>query len=308
MDKFREFIKEVQSINISTRICDKPEVISRKIIDYKPTYKYFYLDKGTITYKLNLTSESTIRSLYSDAKLSLVLLSKEQIKNASKLIESLDYNKLETSVLQFQHRINNCKSCESDKAVFKLTLEKNFICDIPFGATISNLFICNLYKEIHLKNSYISKLKIDIEILLDEKKECDEMSAKQEPNNIRKEFKDEAQLSDIDVQQNQYPKQEALHSKHYALAFIFDCLATGVDFTMYDSKKLELEAIGEKRVNGTISGNTFYKAFNRIMGERIDLKSEKDLISLAGDNWRKIIIDLSHEQEKVSKYIKEEVF
>lgn len=97
-------------------------------------------------------------------------------------------------------------------------------------------------------------------------------------------------------------------SKHYALAFIFDCLATGVDFTLYDSKKMDLEAIGEKRVNGALSGNTFYKAFNSIMSEKINLKNERDLIYLAGDNWRKIIIELSHESEKVTKYIKEEVF
>lgn len=92
-------------------------------------------------------------------------------------------------------------------------------------------------------------------------------------------------------------------SNQYALAFIFDCLATGVNFMMYDSKKSQLEAIGEKRVNGAISGNTFYKAFNRIIGDKINFKSEDDLIYLAGDNWREIIIDLSHEQEKVSKYI-----
>lgn len=97
-------------------------------------------------------------------------------------------------------------------------------------------------------------------------------------------------------------------SKHYALAFIFDCLATGVDFTLYDSKKMDLEAIGEKRLNGALSGNTFYKAFNSIMSEKINLKNERDLIYLAGDNWRKIIIELSHESEKVTKYIKEEVF
>ena len=92
-------------------------------------------------------------------------------------------------------------------------------------------------------------------------------------------------------------------SKHYALAFIYDCLAKGVNYMDYDGKKSQLEEIGKSRVNGAINGNTFYKAFNKIMNEKINLECDKDLIYLAGKNWKEIVLTLSDEPERLSTYL-----
>ena len=99
------------------------------------------------------------------------------------------------------------------------------------------------------------------------------------------------------------PKPFKYTSKHYVLAFIFDCLATEEDYTLLYGEKYQLETIGEKRVNGAISGNTFYKAFNKLANNSIDFDNKRDLIYFAGKNWREIIIKLSHEPEKVSGYL-----
>jgi hypothetical protein len=65
-------------------------------------------------------------------------------------------------------------------------------------------------------------------------------------------------------------------------------------------KKAELERIGNEYL-GTGRGNTFYKALNSI--SKNDLNKENDLIEIGGDNWRKAVIDLSNNPEKVEQYL-----
>ncbi len=102
-----------------------------------------------------------------------------------------------------------------------------------------------------------------------------------------------------------HPSPTKYTAKHYVLAFLFDCLATGIKYMEYCGKKKELETIGNSRVNNEISGNRFYKVFNEITNIGKDLENKENLIYLAGDNWREIIINLSNEPDKVSEYLKE---
>lgn len=105
--------------------------------------------------------------------------------------------------------------------------------------------------------------------------------------------------------EGQRTDEASYNAIHYVLAYIYDCLATDINFAEFAGKKSKLEAIGESRVNGAICGNTFYKAFNKFMATSINLENESDLISLGGDKWKEIIIDLSLESERLSTYLTE---
>lgn len=226
--------------------------------------------------------------------------------------------------------VDQIKYAKKQYIEFRNNIDPNIICLFPqFFKSLDKLMSHFLYTFKEEGDMKIPKIDIIEHALQLKQPESEEVSTQQSSHttetsskasenegfeNIKHKSKEEEQLSNKTniinevVQQNQYFKQAAYHAKHYVLAFMFDCLATGVDFTLYDSKKKELEAIGEKRVNGAISGNTFYKAFNSIMSEKINLTKERDLIHLIGSNWQEIIIDLSNEPQKVSEYLKEGVF
>jgi hypothetical protein len=88
-------------------------------------------------------------------------------------------------------------------------------------------------------------------------------------------------------------------AKHYALAYFFEINALGE--TVPSGKKKVLEGIGQKRM-GNGRGNTFYKAFNTITQK--DLNAEAELLKIGGQNWRKVVIELSCNPEVVDKYLK----
>lgn len=90
-------------------------------------------------------------------------------------------------------------------------------------------------------------------------------------------------------------------SEHHALAYIFDCNSIGESIP-YGSKK-ELESIGKKRIEGTISGNTFYKAVTRILNEYKDLNSENTLEKIAGEDWKQILFELTKYPEELKEYL-----
>ena len=87
-------------------------------------------------------------------------------------------------------------------------------------------------------------------------------------------------------------------AKHYLLAYLFECNATGESFPMGNKK--ELERIGNERI-GTGKGNRFYKVFNEIINK--DLNAENELIEIGGEDWRKAVVELSKTPELVEKYL-----
>jgi hypothetical protein len=91
------------------------------------------------------------------------------------------------------------------------------------------------------------------------------------------------------------PKPRA---KHYVLAYLFECHATGIQpikFGKTDLEKKGVEIMGQGR------GNTFYKAFNEING--IDINSEKDLVVKGGNDWRKIVLSITNSPDAVNEYL-----
>lgn len=87
-------------------------------------------------------------------------------------------------------------------------------------------------------------------------------------------------------------------TKHYVLAYIFDCKTNGENLP-YGNKK-EIEKIGNERM-GRGKGNTFYKNYNIIINK--DFNVLQNLIEIAGENWRGIILKLSKNHEKLEKYL-----
>lgn len=87
-------------------------------------------------------------------------------------------------------------------------------------------------------------------------------------------------------------------AKHYVLAYIFDCMTN--DENLLHGNKIELEKKGIERM-GKGKGNTFYKNYNTIINR--DLKVVQNLIGIAGENWREIILKLSKNPEKLEEYL-----
>ncbi len=87
-------------------------------------------------------------------------------------------------------------------------------------------------------------------------------------------------------------------AKHYVLAYLIECNAKGESFPV--GRKKELEQIGNEKM-GLGKGNRFYKVFNKIIN--IDLNVESNLIEIGGENWRRIIKELSSDPDTVEKYL-----
>jgi hypothetical protein len=91
---------------------------------------------------------------------------------------------------------------------------------------------------------------------------------------------------------------EKYTTKHYLLAYLFECNAKGESFPTGNKK--ELERIGNERM-GAGKGNRFYKVFNEVINK--NLNAEKNLIEIGGEYWRKAVIELSKAPELVEKYL-----
>jgi ABC-type Fe3+/spermidine/putrescine transport system ATPase subunit len=87
-------------------------------------------------------------------------------------------------------------------------------------------------------------------------------------------------------------------TKHYVLAYLFECNAKGESFPL--SNKKELERIGNERMKAG-NGNTFYKVFNKVI--RKDLNVKEDLFEIGGEYWRRAVIELSKAPELVETYL-----
>lgn len=96
----------------------------------------------------------------------------------------------------------------------------------------------------------------------------------------------------------QLKREKKLTTKHYVLAYIFDCNAMG-NILPRGNKKV-LESIGNELM-GAGKGNTFYKVFNEIIVK--DMNVEKSLSEIGGECWRKAVIELSKAPELVEQYL-----
>ena len=149
-------------------------------------------------------------------------------------------------------------------------------------------------KKFRVKKKYINRIVYDIDKLLAETAESETQLTAIQVSEA------EDGVSKPNTEQNKNPR--IYHAKHHVVAFMIECNAIEKDFAQYDGKKKEIEKIGEERM-GKRRGNTFYKAFNKIMNDKVDLNRASDLIYLLGDDWREAIIDLSLKPEKVKKYL-----
>jgi hypothetical protein len=109
-------------------------------------------------------------------------------------------------------------------------------------------------------------------------------------------------LNDTTPPATQTPPQRKLNIRHYILAYLLDCHAAGTK-PENEGNKAKLEAIGVKRTNGTKSGNTFYRNYPLVTNK--DLNIGHNLIDIAGENWRQIVLSLSETPQLLDEYLKE---
>jgi len=89
----------------------------------------------------------------------------------------------------------------------------------------------------------------------------------------------------------------------YAVTYKLDCYATNT--TALNGKKTALCKLIEKNYTLTKpSPNSVYKNFNSIGNN--DLETEADLINLIGDDWERIVLDLSTNKKALKDYLKKQ--
>jgi hypothetical protein len=96
----------------------------------------------------------------------------------------------------------------------------------------------------------------------------------------------------------EYASKEKIITKHYVLAYLIECHATGESIPI--GEKSKLEQIGNERM-GLGKGNTFYKNVNNITQK--DLNIENNLIAIGGENWRDIILKITKHPKSIKEYI-----
>jgi hypothetical protein len=103
------------------------------------------------------------------------------------------------------------------------------------------------------------------------------------------------------INQKEYPKakKRTLKADHYVLAYLFESTAKNESWPIGQRK--ELESIGRKRMPNK-SGNTFYKSFQRL--NNLKIHELQTLFSIAGDDWREIVLELSTDRHAVDAYLK----
>ena len=127
-------------------------------------------------------------------------------------------------------------------------------------------------------------------------KEYDKISLELDPKytpDVMYEPKPQPEAKPIEINPVKYKPEQ------YVLAYLLECKAEGKKPPI--GIKKELERIGNERM-GAGKGNTFYKAFNKIANT--DLDKEQNLIEIAGENWKSIILSLSKERHTIQTYIK----
>lgn len=101
----------------------------------------------------------------------------------------------------------------------------------------------------------------------------------------------------IEKSNQQEPRKYTIDQ--YSLAYIFDCNAIGKSIPW--SSKAELEKIGKIREIGTYAPNTFYKSMKKNSPK--DLNVEKNLVEIAGEDWKAVLFELTKHPEELEKYL-----
>lgn len=95
----------------------------------------------------------------------------------------------------------------------------------------------------------------------------------------------------------------------YALSYVLDCRADE-DLNKKDKKlkQDDREKLLAKRCNGFLSGNHIRQELNLISNNKNFKMNEDNIINIAGENWREILLDLSSNRDKLETYLKNERF
>ncbi|HNR09011.1 MAG TPA: hypothetical protein PKM27_16950 [Saprospiraceae bacterium] len=114
-------------------------------------------------------------------------------------------------------------------------------------------------------------------------------------------FKDfESNESKSNIKEGPKPRGKAF-AIHYVLAYIYDCIVTGVALPVASEKKRLEQICADREID--LAGDTFYRKYRE--ARRIDLNSKKALTKKAGKNWGEMVIYLSKNPDEVYKHLKD---
>lgn len=105
---------------------------------------------------------------------------------------------------------------------------------------------------------------------------------------------------DLDDTEQQKFIEEKIPGKVYALVYIMDCFANGEKPLTGHKKKLISEL---NRKFKTDKGESIYSRYKEIFV--FDFNKESTFIEIAGEQWRKILFELSENPNQLEQYLKD---
>lgn len=167
MEKISEFINEVQSIDVSIEkyyCSEDAELIKQDELPEDAREYYILID----LYVINKSSESKIRALYNNARLSLARLSKENLKNAGKLLLSYDYIDLYKESQSYLYKLQMRSAQREDEEMLLHSMQTHLMFDVPSNGTIVGSFVIDMFHDVNVKKKYLYALINDILALLED--------------------------------------------------------------------------------------------------------------------------------------------
>lgn len=168
MDKIGKFINVLQTINVTSipffYSKQNKNVGKEKVADNE---KHLYDEEYICC--ITLKTESEVKALYNEIRISLTNLSQEQLRNRLILLQSYKYKELYEELTMFNTKYNNLSGIIwKEERNLKKVLRKHLIGNIPLLGRFTVKFLCNLTGELQRYYKYMEAIKNDIESLLGE--------------------------------------------------------------------------------------------------------------------------------------------
>ena len=249
--------------------------------------------------KVNIVAENDLKSEFLGTNIRKLLDLLEKVEIISKKYPLIDLSKREEKAKLFLNTIKIQNIKESEIIIFDDIL--NDLASLIKQISLVNKPKSVLYELFDIDNSdiYMSCLyKTSIEVSNIIQRIISENNQILQPKfNISDVSPFLIPIEQIE-QESIAIENKSYKTKHYVLTYIIECYAKGEIPPV--GEKIKLEKIGNEKM-GVGKGNTFYKVFSQIINK--DFNIERNLIEIGGDDWRKIIKNLSKEHNKIETYL-----
>ena len=165
MDEISNFINEVQSIDVSLEkryLVENMYPLKEEDVP-KEVKKHI---KSKMLYIVNKCNEGTIRTLYNNAKTSLILLSDKELKNVLKILQDYSYEYFDKAYTTYYMMFTKGEAHPMHDTDFLRSLQGRLKNDVENFGVFTIEFLHDLMDDVGIKRGYLFSLTQDVKKLL----------------------------------------------------------------------------------------------------------------------------------------------